>query len=52
MHGGTPSLVTKSLSWIGWDVYMTFYMPTWMLVTYGLGAVALIAIGIVGRRRV
>jgi hypothetical protein len=49
---GTPSLVTKSLSWIGWDVYMTFYLPTWMLVTYGVGAIALIAIGIAGRRRV
>ena len=50
--GGTPSLVTKSLSWIGWDVYMTFYLPTWMLVTFGAGAIALIAIGVIGRRRV
>lgn len=48
---GTPSLVTKSLSWIGWDVYMTFYLPTWMLVVYGAGAIVLIAIGIVGRQR-
>jgi len=50
--GGTPSLVTKSLSWIGWDVYMTYYLPTWMLVAYGAGALLLIAIGIVGSRRV
>ena len=50
--GGTPSLVTKSLSWIGWDVYMTFYLPTWMLVTFGAGAIALIAIGVIGRRRI
>ncbi len=49
--GGTPSLVTESLSWIGWNVYMTFYLPTWMLVVYGVGTVVLIAIGIVGRRR-
>nr|WP_306264825.1 hypothetical protein [Pararhizobium sp. IMCC3301] len=48
---GTPSLVTKSLSYIGWNVYMTFYLPTWMLLVYGLGAVLLIAIGIVGWRR-
>jgi hypothetical protein len=47
---GTPSLVTRSLSWIGWDVYMTFYLPTWMLILYGAGAIALIAIGIMGRR--
>ena len=50
--GGTPSLVTKSLSWIGWNVYNTFYLPSWMLAVYGAGAIALIAIGIVGRRRV
>jgi hypothetical protein len=47
---GTPSLVTRSLSWIGWDVYMTFYLPTWMLILYGAGAIALIAIGIMGHR--
>ncbi len=48
---GTPSLVTKSLSWIGWNVYMTFYLPTWMLAIYFAGAVLLIAIGIVGWKR-
>lgn len=48
---GTPSLVTKSLGYIGWNVYMTFYLPTWMLLVYGLGAVLLIAIGIAGWRR-
>ena len=49
--GGTPSLVTKSLSWIGWNVYMTFYLPTWMLVVYFAGALLLIAIGVVGWKR-
>jgi hypothetical protein len=48
---GTPSLVTKSLSWIGWNVYMTFYLPTWMLVVYFAGAALLIAIGIAGWKR-
>ncbi|SEL01984.1 hypothetical protein SAMN04488526_1816 [Jannaschia helgolandensis] len=48
---GTPSLVTKSLSWIGWNVYMTFYLPTWMLAVYVAGALLLIAIGIIGWKR-
>ena len=48
---GTPSLVTKSLGLIGWNVYMTFYLPTWMLILYGAGAVLLVVIGIYGRRR-
>ncbi len=48
---GTPSLVTESLGWIGWNVYMTFYLPTWMLAVFGVGAVLLVAIGIAGRRR-
>ena len=48
---GTPSLVTKSLGWIGWNVYMTFYLPDWMLAVYFAGAVLLIAIGIVGWKR-
>ena len=48
---GTPSLVTKSLSWIGWNVYMTFYLPNWMLAVYFAGAVLLIVIGIIGWRR-
>lgn len=47
---GTPSLVTKSLGWIGWNVYMTFYLPTWMLVVYFAGAALLIAIGWIGYR--
>jgi len=48
---GSPSLVTKSLSWIGWNVYTTFYLPTWMLVTFFAGAVVLIVIGFAGRGR-
>ena len=48
---GTPSLVTKSLSWIGWNVYMTFYLPTWMIAVYFVGAALLIAIGVAGWKR-
>ncbi len=48
---GTPSLVTKSLSWIGWNVYTTFYMPTWVLAIYFSGAILLVVIGVMGWRR-
>lgn len=47
---GTPSLVTKSLSYVGWNVYTTFYLPTWMLVVFVLGAILLVALGYIGRR--
>lgn len=47
---GTPSLVTKSLGKIGWDVYMTFYLPNWMLVVYVLGAILLVALGVWGHQ--
>lgn len=47
---GTPSLVTKSLGWLGWRVYMTFYLPTWMLAVFGIGAVVIVALGIIGSR--
>lgn len=47
---GTPSLVTRSLGTLGWEVYMTFYLPTWMLVAFGLGAVAIVALGVMGSR--
>jgi uncharacterized membrane protein len=47
---GTPSLVTKSLEYIGWNVYMTFYLPTWMLLVYGATAIVLVAIGVKGWR--
>jgi len=47
---GTPSLVTKSLSYVGWNVYTTFYLPTWMLVVFALGAILLVVLGYMGRR--
>jgi len=46
---GTPSLVTKSLSYIGWNVYTTFYLPDWMLIVFTAGAVLLIVLGYMGR---
>ncbi|MCF6326822.1 MAG: hypothetical protein L3J21_05970 [Devosiaceae bacterium] len=47
---GTPSLVTKSLSYVGWNVYTTFYIPTWMLAVFVLGAIVLVVLGFAGRR--
>ncbi len=47
---GTPSLVTKSLDLIGWNVYMTFYLPTWMIWLYFGGAVLLVLLGYAGRK--
>jgi len=47
---GTPSLVTKSLGKIGWDVYMTFYLPTWMIWGFVFGAILLVVLGWIGHR--
>jgi predicted membrane protein DUF2231 len=47
--GGAPSLVTKSLGLIGWNVYTTFYLPTWMLVVFAAGAILLVVLGFLGR---
>jgi len=47
---GTPSLVTKSLSVVGWNVHTTFYLPNWMLIAYVAGAVLLIVLGYIGRK--
>jgi len=47
---GTPSLVTKSLSLVGWNVYTTFYLPNWVIALYVAGAVLLIALGYIGRK--
>ncbi|NOZ33346.1 MAG: hypothetical protein GXP01_09850 [Alphaproteobacteria bacterium] len=46
---GTPSLVTQSLSAIGWNVYTTFYLPTWMLVVFAAGAILLVVLGYIGK---
>lgn len=48
---GTPSLVTKSLGLVGWNVYMTFYLPDWMLLVFVAGIIVLIGLGYIGRSR-
>jgi len=47
---GAPSIVTKSLGALGWNVYTTFYLPDWMLIVFVAGAFLLAALGYVGRR--
>jgi predicted membrane protein DUF2231 len=47
---GTPSLVTKSLSLVGWNVYTTFYLPSWMLAVFVGGAILLVLLGFIGRK--
>lgn len=47
---GTPSLVSKIMGAVGWNVYTTFYLPTWMLVVFFLGAILLVVLGYLGRK--
>lgn len=45
---GSPSDFSLGLKAAGWDVYHTFYAPTWAL---GAGVLAAVAIAILGARR-
>ncbi len=48
---GNPTTVSQVLHWLGWDVYHTFFVPDvtlWLLI---IVAIALLALGIWGRRR-
>ncbi len=47
---GTPSAVSQLFRLLGWEVYTTFYVPTFLLVLLVVGAVALAGMGVVGRR--
>lgn len=47
---GNPSGMSDILRLLGWEVFTTFYLPVWMLVVLGLAAIALIALGVAGRR--
>lgn len=48
---GTPSAVSQLFRLLGWEVYTTFYVPSFMLVLLLVGAAALAFIGFIGRRR-
>ena len=47
---GNPSAVSGILRLLGWEVFTTFYLPGWMLALLGLATIALLAIGLAGRR--
>jgi len=48
---GNPSAVSEVLRRLGWEVFTTFYLPSWLLILLGVAALALIALGVAGGRR-
>jgi hypothetical protein len=48
---GVYTEVSEVLRVLGWEVYTTFYLPSLTLGVILIAAVALTAIGILGRRR-
>jgi hypothetical protein len=48
---GNPSAVSEILRRLGWEVFTTFYLPDWLLVSLIIAAVALVALGVAGRRK-
>jgi hypothetical protein len=46
---GNPSAVSQLLRALGWEVFTTFYLPTWLLAGLVVAAAALVALGWVGR---
>ncbi len=49
---GSPSAVSQLFRLLGWEVYTTFYVPDFMLVSIVVSGLALAAIGFIGARRV
>jgi hypothetical protein len=47
---GNPSAVSEIVRRLGWEVFTTFYLPTWMLAILVISAVALVALGVAGAR--
>lgn len=47
---GAPAYLSEILRIVGWDVYQTFYLPTWVLVTLAVVIVAMPAVAIVTAR--
>lgn len=48
---GSPSAVSQLFRLLGWEVYTSFYVPNFMLALLVIGAVALAAMGVAGRKR-
>jgi len=47
---GNPSAVSEVLRMLGWEVFTTFYLPSWLVLTIVCAAAVIVVIGIVGRR--
>lgn len=48
---GIYTEVSSALRLLGWEVYTTFYVPTFTLIAIGLAAIALAAFGLWGARQ-
>jgi hypothetical protein len=48
---GVYTEVSEALRFFGWEVYTTYYVPNSTLVVILIAAVILVAIGVLGRRR-
>jgi hypothetical protein len=46
---GNPSAVSEVVRKLGWEVFTTFYLPTWMLVVVAAAALVLAGLGLAGR---
>ena len=47
---GAPAYLSEMLRVLGFDVYQTFYVPTWVLVVLGVVIVAMPALAIATTR--
>lgn len=47
---GNPSAVSQIVRMLGWEVFTTFYLPSWMLAVLVVTALGLAALGFAGRR--
>jgi uncharacterized membrane protein len=47
---GNPSAVSDIVRKLGWEVFTTFYLPTWMLAVLLAAAIVLAGLGIAGSR--
>ena len=48
---GIYTEVSEVLRFLGWEVYTTYYVPNFTLVGILIAAIILVAIGVLGRRR-
>jgi hypothetical protein len=47
---GSATYLTELLRMIGWEVYATFYVPTWMLLVLVILVIAMPLVALMGRR--